>query len=428
MAGPRRSITVEYYNFEAAYDSRAATGSWSTDPGRFASVLAYRDFPLRSYAGGGTMDMQLPSLDSLGLKFGTDKASGRHDYLSFYATFLEEMRHEEVRVLEVGVQFGSSLRMWEEYFPRGTIVGADIHPGVKTFTSERIRTEIVDQSNLEDLVLLGTKHGPFDVIVEDGSHMWGHQIGTLKALFPFLKSSGIFIVEDLHTNYGSLGPVFRGASGISCMDYLKKLVDRKVAGEHFDAAEEDDAFLRTYARNIRFITFLRHACIIRKDYRPGAVFVPGPHAPEDASTALVPPPSKPAEQAISIACHIGMIGDWHSHTGSIRSLEEERDIQGFILYCAQLPADSLEYRARLADGSWTQWVSSGHFAGTMGLAQAMTGFSVRLAGDAAVSHTLEIFGLFRGHDEPVRVAAGETCVSASGTGSLHGIQINLNAW
>jgi hypothetical protein len=374
------------------------------------------------------MDTQLPSLDSLGLKFGTDKASGQHNYLSFYESFLEEWRHEPVRVLEVGVQFGSSLRMWEEYFPNGTIIGADIHPGVKSFTSERIKTEIIDQSNLEDLVLLGTRHGPFDIIIEDGSHMWGHQIGTLKALFPFLKSSGVFIIEDLHTNYGSLSPTFRGASSISCMDYLKKLEDRIVADEQFGAAEEDDAFLLTYARNIRFITFLRHACIIRKDYRPSAAFVPGSQVSEESSALLVPAATGPTgEAAVTIACHIAESGDRHSNTGSLRSLEEDRDIQGFILYTPGLPADSLQYRARLADGSWTPWVSSGNFAGTMGLGAALTGFSVRLAGSATSSHTLESFGLFRGHDQPVRVHSGESCIASSGGRSnLHGIQINLN--
>lgn len=385
-------------------------------------------FLARADLDGDTMDTQLPSLDSLGLKFRTDKASGQHDYLSFYESFLEEWRHEPVRVLEVGVQFGSSLRMWEEYFPHGTIIGADIHPGVKSFSSERIKTEIIDQSNLEELVLLGTRHGPFDVIVEDGSHMWGHQIDTLKALFPFLKSSGIFIVEDLHTNYGSLSPTFRGASSISCMDYLKKLLDRRVAGEQFDAAGEEDAFLRTYAPNIRFITFLRHACIIRKDYRPSGAFVPGSQASEEASALLVPEGAAPGgEAAVAIACHIADSGDRHSNTGALRSLEEDRDIQGFILYCPELPADSLQYRARLADGSWTPWVSCGNFAGTMGIGAALTGFSVRLAGPAASSRTLQSFGLFRGHGQPVQAHSGESCMaSGGGRANLYGIQINLN--
>ncbi len=106
----------------------------------------------------------------------------------------------------------------------------------------------MDQSYLEDLVRVGVKHGPFDIIIEDGSHMWEHQITTLRTLFPFVTAGGMYIVEDLETNFQRLEPKYRGNASISCVEYLKKLVDFRVADSDLDISREEDAFIRTYAR------------------------------------------------------------------------------------------------------------------------------------------------------------------------------------
>jgi hypothetical protein len=374
------------------------------------------------------MDAQLPSLDSLGRKFGTDKSSEGHDYLAFYETLLQGMRHQDVRILEVGILFGASLRMWQEYFPNGTIIGADIHPGVKSLEGERIVTEIVDQGNLEDLARLCTRHGPFDIVVEDGSHMWEHQITTFKTVFPFVRESGIFIIEDLHTNFGALQPHYCGISSISCMDYLQKLVALKVADDQLDVSAEEDPFLRTYGRVIESITFLKRACVIRKGRHSGTsdlIYMPGFEAPDAASSPLIGVSNGRELLPLCLACHIGTIGDWYSHTGSLKSLDDDNHIQGFVLFPQGFPAKALEYRARLGDGTWTEWVSCGNFVGTMGVAQALTGYSARLAQGASSVFTLRLVGLFRGQTDPVRVGQAEECVPDSSTGELYGMQCLL---
>lgn len=371
------------------------------------------------------MDLELPSLDSLGRQFGTDKASGGHDYLSSYEALLGDLRHDEIKVLEIGVQFGSSLRMWEAYFPNATIVGADIHPGVKVFTGGRVHTEVVDQGNLQDLVRLGTTHGPFDLVVEDGSHTWGHQIDTFKTLFPYIKPVGFYIVEDLHTNFGTLDASYRGNSRVSCVDYLKTLVNLQVADDQIDIRDEEDMFLRSYARNVESITFLRRACVIKKRYRPAAreAYVPGSAAPEAAERPLLEN-TDPLALPVTISCHIGAVGDWHSKTGSIRTLRDGEDIQGFILYAKSAADTELEYRARLANGSWTAWAACGDFVGTMGVSEALTGFSVRLTGAARADFSLEYAGLFRTEPEPVLVGNEADCIAPS-SGELYGMQIVL---
>ena len=135
--------------------------------------------------------------------------------LEFYEAYFAPMRDKKITLLEIGVFGGASLRTWQEYFPRAKIIGADIDPRAKKFERERIRVKILDQSNIDHLTSLAISCGPFDIIIEDGSHMWEHQITSLRTLFPFLKDDGIYIVEDLQTNYGSLAKQYKGVATYS---------------------------------------------------------------------------------------------------------------------------------------------------------------------------------------------------------------------
>ena len=43
---------------------------------------------------------------------------------------------------------------------------------------------------------------PFDIIIDDGSHVPWHQIFTLESIFhTWLKPGGLYIIEDLETSY-----------------------------------------------------------------------------------------------------------------------------------------------------------------------------------------------------------------------------------
>jgi len=354
-------------------------------------------------------------LDDLGLKFGTDKASNYHDYLNFYQRYFAPIRRDRIRLLEIGVFGGASLAVWEEYFPNGTIIGADIDPSTVRFARSRVMIEILDQSNLEHLVRLGVKHGPFDVIIEDGSHFWEHQTTSFKTLFPFVKDGGIYIVEDLQTNFGAMAAGYRGVASISCVEYLKRLVDLRVAHEQIDISAVEDAFLRTYGRAVHAITFYRHACLIEKSL------------PRAAEPLLAEPYVAVGEDPVPLLllAHIGVSGDQVSRQGCIRSAIADRRIQGFSLHAPPAAAAGILYRARLADGGWTDWVRNGEFAGTRGKNADLTGFAVRLDGASRENFAVDMIGEFAGAAELVEAHQGEDCVSFTAGGALSGMQVIL---
>jgi cephalosporin hydroxylase len=136
-------------------------------------------------------------LDYLGKFYGTDKASGHHDYLGFYERFLDGAAVKTV--LEIGVGEGGSLKMWADYFPHATIVGMDKDEGKRErkVWSDRIKLWTGDQANEEHLIGLSCAHAPFDLINDDGGHGAEEQLTSLRVLWPHLARGGFYLLEDI---------------------------------------------------------------------------------------------------------------------------------------------------------------------------------------------------------------------------------------
>jgi len=134
-------------------------------------------------------------------KYDTDKGSrcSHNPPLNFtpiYEMMLGKMRKKPLKILEIGVANGNSLRMWAEYFPKAQIFGADIDD--KSYlNTDRIKTFRCDQSDRASLKRLIAQTGDVDIIIEDGSHVVAHQQLTLAMLKPHTK---MYWVEDLHTS------------------------------------------------------------------------------------------------------------------------------------------------------------------------------------------------------------------------------------
>ncbi|WP_419896142.1 class I SAM-dependent methyltransferase [Roseomonas sp. USHLN139] len=203
-------------------------------------------------------------LDAIGRRHGTDKASDRNDFLRFYEPFVAPMRDQPVKVLEIGVLGGGSVRMWRDYFANGQVIGADINEAVRAYAGERLSIEIADQSSLEDMRRLAAM-GPFDLIIDDGSHVWKHQIDSFNTLFPSLRPGGLYIIEDLDTSHGRYIPDYCGGGGPSCMQYLQTLSDWVVGWRQIDGIEANEELRRLWPM-VDYTAFYRGTGLIRRKY------------------------------------------------------------------------------------------------------------------------------------------------------------------
>lgn len=128
-----------------------------------------------------------------------------HHYFDIYVKHFAQYRNRPIRMLEIGVYRGGSLRMWKDFFhPDSTIVGIDIDKSCKAheIADKNVYVRIGSQADPNFLQEVNGEFGPFDIILDDGSHKTHHQIISFGALFrTALKDGGCYMVEDTHTNY-----------------------------------------------------------------------------------------------------------------------------------------------------------------------------------------------------------------------------------
>lgn len=123
-------------------------------------------------------------------------------YLPIYHRHLASYRGKPVRVLEIGVYRAGGLRMLRHYLgDQATIVGLDVDDLAKAAAGESFEVVLGDQASRETLESINFKHGPFDIVIDDGGHTMEQQITTIETLFPLMRDGGTFIVEDCHTSY-----------------------------------------------------------------------------------------------------------------------------------------------------------------------------------------------------------------------------------
>jgi capsular polysaccharide biosynthesis protein len=207
------------------------------------------------------------TLDEIGLQTGTDKSSALHDYLAVYDATFAHLRDKPIQLVEIGVHKGSSLRMWEEYFPRARLFGIDISPDCQQYTTERATVLIGDQSKPQFLDQLARKLWP-TILIDDGSHVWRHQIETLQTLLPMVRPGGFFVVEDIHTSFGEdYAKVYgRDRSTETAFDYLQRIASEVTAGPR--AGDISDDFIGYCRQAVESVQFIRNAAILRKREYP----------------------------------------------------------------------------------------------------------------------------------------------------------------
>lgn len=154
------------------------------------------------------LDRQAPaSLTELAVWCGTDKWSALHQYTPHYERHFAPLRDNRLRILEIGIggyhrpeQGGTSLHMWKHFFPRALVHGIDV-VDKRPHDAARLTTVLADQSEPAQLAAVAERHGPFDIVIDDGSHISDDVISTFRHLFPHLRPTGLYVIEDLQTAY-----------------------------------------------------------------------------------------------------------------------------------------------------------------------------------------------------------------------------------
>ncbi len=134
--------------------------------------------------------------------YNTDKIT--HRYLDVYDPILAPWVGGHIKLLEIGVHKGGSLKLWRDYFPLGVIFGIDIKLPEHFVAGERIQVFEGSQSDKRFLSEVANKVAPegFDIIIDDASHIGELTKTAFWQLFDnHLKPGGLYVIEDWGTGY-----------------------------------------------------------------------------------------------------------------------------------------------------------------------------------------------------------------------------------
>jgi hypothetical protein len=175
------------------------------------------------------------------------------------------LRERPLRLLEIGIggyqnpaDGGQSLRMWKEYFPAATIVGLDIEDKGR-LAEERIHIVQGSQTDTACLAALVARFGPFDVVIDDGSHRPPDIIATFEWMFPRMAAEGLYAIEDTQTSYL---PEWGGSADLAAagttLNHFKALADKVNHAEIPGMAADE------FARTVTGVHFHHNLIVVER--------------------------------------------------------------------------------------------------------------------------------------------------------------------
>lgn len=154
------------------------------------------------YEPATALDYAQASLTQIADHFKTDKGNIKHNYTDVYEKYFAPLRQQPgLKLMEIGVACGSSLKMWSRYFSDAQIVGVDIRPECSQLCQKypNIRIEIGNATQQ-----------PFgdgwNIIIDDGSHVSADIVDAFSVNWPTLKPGGLYVIEDLKCTHNPAYP------------------------------------------------------------------------------------------------------------------------------------------------------------------------------------------------------------------------------
>jgi predicted O-methyltransferase YrrM len=131
----------------------------------------------------------------------------RHPYTGVYAMLFAPLKNKEINFVEIGIAGGASAIMWWNYFSKASLNFFDRDENFVANLCKMKFPARMPYASLMDVAVDGNirdtlkKTGKmFDVILDDSSHVYEHQIRIVKESFEFVKPGGYLIIEDIYRN------------------------------------------------------------------------------------------------------------------------------------------------------------------------------------------------------------------------------------
>jgi hypothetical protein len=138
---------------------------------------------------------------------GTDKGDSK-SYIDLYYQPLFDKNYknnQHIKIMEIGVRHGASIKLWKEFFNKATILGID------NKSDEELKDNFINQDwiNCEGVEIVyedayqktysESLTSLYDLMIDDGPHTIESQIKFIKYYKKNLSPEGQMVIEDILT-------------------------------------------------------------------------------------------------------------------------------------------------------------------------------------------------------------------------------------
>ncbi len=126
----------------------------------------------------------------------------RHSYTGIYDFLFHKIKDYKLNIAEIGCYKNEGMKLFRHYFKNSNLYGYDIgQKYIDLAKKDDLKNTfyfLMDVNNDEN-IQSGLSKCPekFDIIIDDSSHIFDHQIKIIKNSIPFLKKGSYLIIEDI---------------------------------------------------------------------------------------------------------------------------------------------------------------------------------------------------------------------------------------
>jgi cephalosporin hydroxylase len=126
----------------------------------------------------------------------TDKGS-THSYIDIYDQLMLPYKHQTINILEVGVEFGGSIKLWSDYFTDAHIFGYDIVNKLKEGIFDDCKNVSFVVKSIQNIHSDEFNDTPLTIAIDDASHTVQDQLLFIQVIYPQIVKGGMLIIEDV---------------------------------------------------------------------------------------------------------------------------------------------------------------------------------------------------------------------------------------
>jgi len=126
-----------------------------------------------------------------------------HDYINgWYSDEFTAKRNDKLKILEIGVHRGASIKLLRDWFIHSEITGIDpFGDGLPDGIAQNIREmgdiNIIQDDAYTQKILDTFEDDSIDYLIDDGPHTLESQLFSIEHWFKKVKMGGTMIIEDI---------------------------------------------------------------------------------------------------------------------------------------------------------------------------------------------------------------------------------------